>query len=139
MASGAADMAAAATPVTVVELHNELHKALKQMEKSILDSMAAMMRPMYEQMESLQRDVNENKAGTERALSIGINNRREIKQLQQMDEVLAEKALKADIALRHLNLKIRGWPEKIETKENKDKTPARCSRVSKSTRITCED
>ncbi|KAL8221355.1 UNVERIFIED_CONTAM: hypothetical protein K2H54_066471 [Gekko kuhli] len=120
MASGAADMAVTSTPVTAAELYNELDKALKQMEKSILDSMAALMRPMYEQMESLQCDANENKVGTERALSIGINNQREIKQLQQMDDVLAEKALKADIALRQQNLKIRGWPENIETKEREN-------------------
>ncbi|KAL8189792.1 UNVERIFIED_CONTAM: hypothetical protein K2H54_007002 [Gekko kuhli] len=110
MASGAAEMAATSTPVTTTELD----KSLKLMEKSILHSIAAMMRPMYEQMENLQRDINENKVGMERALNIGLSNQRDIQQLQQMDNVLAEKALKAEIALRQQNMKIRGWPEKME-------------------------
>ncbi|KAL8169346.1 UNVERIFIED_CONTAM: hypothetical protein K2H54_047131 [Gekko kuhli] len=112
MASGAAGTATTINPVS----EEHLDKSLKLMEKSILDSIAAIMRPMYEQMEKLQKDVNENRIGTERALNIGLNNQREIQQLQQMDDVLAEKALRKEINLRQQNLKIRGWPEKLEKK-----------------------
>ncbi|KAL8219217.1 UNVERIFIED_CONTAM: hypothetical protein K2H54_013437 [Gekko kuhli] len=97
---------------------SELNMALKTMEKSILDNLAAIMRPMYEQMEKLQKDINENKAVANTALSVGHNNQKEIQQPQLMDDVLAGRALKMEITLRQQNLKIRGWPEKIEMKNS---------------------
>ncbi|KAL8222193.1 UNVERIFIED_CONTAM: hypothetical protein K2H54_075107 [Gekko kuhli] len=112
MATSAAELKDGSAPVS----KSELNMALKTMEKSILDNLAAIMCPMYEQMEKLQKDVNENKAVANTALNVGCSNQKEIQQLQLMDDVLAKRALKTEITLTQQNLRIRGWPEKIETK-----------------------
>ncbi|KAL8221221.1 UNVERIFIED_CONTAM: hypothetical protein K2H54_061566 [Gekko kuhli] len=112
MATSAGELEDRSAPVS----KSKLKMALQTMENSILEKLAAIMKPTYEQMEKLQKDVNENKVVANTALNVGRSNQKEIQQLQLMDDVLAERTLKTEITLRQQNLKIRGWPEKIKTK-----------------------
>ncbi|KAL8183278.1 UNVERIFIED_CONTAM: hypothetical protein K2H54_033438 [Gekko kuhli] len=90
---------------------------MANLEKSFFENMSIFFKPFYAQMEEMQKEVREAKTIAKNARSANLATQNEIHQLQQLEDVLAEKAIKTDMTLRQNNLKIRGLKEKLEKNE----------------------
>ncbi|KAL8221063.1 UNVERIFIED_CONTAM: hypothetical protein K2H54_058161 [Gekko kuhli] len=95
-----------------------LATAMANLEKSFFENMSIFFKPFYAQMEEMQKEVRETKAIAENARNTNLATQNEIQQLQQLEDVLAEKAIKTDMTLRQNNLKLRGLKEKLEKNED---------------------
>ncbi|KAL8169688.1 UNVERIFIED_CONTAM: hypothetical protein K2H54_055525 [Gekko kuhli] len=105
-------------PVTYAAMTSALSTALSAMEKSILENISSLIKPLYSQMEDMQKTLNITKVQAERAVNTSIENKTDIQQLQQLEDILAEKAIRTDMSLRQNNLKIRGLDETVGKKED---------------------
>ncbi|KAL8219222.1 UNVERIFIED_CONTAM: hypothetical protein K2H54_014068 [Gekko kuhli] len=94
-----------------------LETAMANLEKSFFENMSIFFKPFYAQMEEMQKEVREAKTIAENARSANLATQNVIHQLQQLEDVLAEKAIKTDMTLRQNNLKIRGLQEKLGKNE----------------------
>ncbi|XP_015276936.1 PREDICTED: actin-binding LIM protein 2 [Gekko japonicus] len=94
----------------------DLNAAFTTMQKTILDNMSSLIKPLYDQMEKLQNAMIETKAKAEQALNTGLVNQTEIQKLHQLEDILAEKAIHTDMTIRQNYLKIRGMEESIGKK-----------------------
>ncbi|KAL8219242.1 UNVERIFIED_CONTAM: hypothetical protein K2H54_015446 [Gekko kuhli] len=86
----------------------ELMAALQTMEKTFLSQIAEMFRPLYNRMESVEKTIKETQQTAKGAYQNSLANHAEIKQIQQAEEILAERTLKLDLSTRQNNLKLRG-------------------------------
>ncbi|KAL8186509.1 UNVERIFIED_CONTAM: hypothetical protein K2H54_073163 [Gekko kuhli] len=105
-------------PVTYAAMTNALSTALSAMEKSILENISSLIKPLYSQMEDMQKTLNDTRVQAERAVNTSIENKTDIQQLQQLEDILAEKAIRTDMSLRQNNLKIRGLDEAVGKKDD---------------------
>ncbi|KAL8172593.1 UNVERIFIED_CONTAM: hypothetical protein K2H54_000877 [Gekko kuhli] len=76
-----------------------------------------MFRPLYDRMESVEKTIKETQQMAEGDYQNSLANHVEIKQIQQAEEILAERTLKLDLSIRQNNLKLRGKQYKISDKD----------------------
>ncbi|KAL8183253.1 UNVERIFIED_CONTAM: hypothetical protein K2H54_028305 [Gekko kuhli] len=118
MATGGEEQPNPDALVSFATLNATLNTAMANMEKSILDNMSSFFKPFYAQMEEMRKELKGTTEKAEKALNVSLNTQNDIHQLQQLEDVLAEKAIKADLNMRQNNLKIRGLNEKIGKQED---------------------
>ncbi|KAL8183939.1 UNVERIFIED_CONTAM: hypothetical protein K2H54_001657 [Gekko kuhli] len=118
MATGGEEQPNPDALVSFATLNASLNTAMANMEKSILDNMSSFFKPFYAQMEEMRKDLKDTTETAEKALNVSLSTQNDIHQLQQLEDILAEKAIKADLTMRQNNLKIRGLSEKIGKQED---------------------
>ncbi|KAL8182125.1 UNVERIFIED_CONTAM: hypothetical protein K2H54_044518 [Gekko kuhli] len=113
----AADKSNAETEMVPVTAQG-LTAALAAMEDRLLEKVSMMIKPIYDRLDSVQDSLKETRRVADGALSKSIANHKEIQQMQETEDLLAERTLKLDLSSRQNNLKLRGLGEKIEEKSD---------------------
>ncbi|KAL8185562.1 UNVERIFIED_CONTAM: hypothetical protein K2H54_054744 [Gekko kuhli] len=94
----------------------ELTMALTNLEMTFLDKISSLMKPFYEHLDIIQKNLTEMKNVAEGAMNNSLANQLNIQQMLVMKDLLTERTMHVDVSLRQNNLKLRGLEEKIEEK-----------------------
>ncbi|KAL8163136.1 UNVERIFIED_CONTAM: hypothetical protein K2H54_010995 [Gekko kuhli] len=110
--TGTAGVDKTATPVTTAELTS----ALTNLDIMFLNKISSLIKPFYEHLDVIQKNLTETKKVPEGAMSNSLENQSDIQQMQITEDIRAERTIRLDLSQQQNNLKLRRLGGKVEEK-----------------------